>query len=113
MNRVANWCFGSMPAVGFGGACLAAVDSNAILAWTAAGIAATGLVVQGILSWYRQARDTKRTEDQADLKTNLESIRLLSRLQLELEHRITRAELSVVELGHRIETVNVESGGKT
>ena len=105
MNRLANWCFGSMPAVGFGGACLAAADSNAVLAWTAAGIAAAGLVVQGVLSWYRQARDAKRTEDKADLKTNLESIRLLNRMQLDLEHRITRAELAAVKLGKQIELV--------
>jgi hypothetical protein len=105
MNRISNWCFGSMPAAGFGGSLLAAMDRNAFMAWTAAGVGAAGLVVQGILSWYRQARDLKRAEDDADRFNAIENLRLIGKAQLELEHRITRADLAIVELAQRIESV--------
>ena len=94
-----------MPAAGFGGSLLAAIDRNAFMAWTAAGVGAVGLIVQGVLSWYRQARDLKRLEDEADRSTNLESMRVLGKVQIELERRITRADLAIVELGKQIESV--------
>ena len=105
MYRLSNWFAGSLPAVGFGGSLLAAMDRNAFMAWTAAGVGAAGLIVQGVLSWYRQARDLKRLEDEADRSTNLESMRVLGKVQIELEQRISRAEQATVELGQRIESV--------
>lgn len=105
MHRVANWFAGSMPAAGFGGSLLAAIDKNAFMAWTAAGVGAAGLIVQGILSWYRQARDLKRVEDEADRSTNLQSMVVFNRVQKDLQDRIVKAEHDVIELAQRIESV--------
>jgi hypothetical protein len=105
MQRLANWCFGSLPAVGFGASVLAVMDRNAFSAWVAAGVTATGLIVQGVLSWYRQARDLKRSEDAADSSRALESIQLLGRVQMELEARLAKGELDITELAGRVESV--------
>ena len=61
--------------------------------------------MQGILSWYRQARDLKRVEDEADRTTNLQSMLLLGKVQMELQDRIAKAEHDVIELAQRIESV--------
>jgi len=105
MQRVVNWCAGSMPAMGFGGSFFAAMERNAFMAWTAAGVGAAGLIVQGILSWYRQAREARRIEDEKDHLAELEVVRLLGKVQLELEARIIKSEHDILELVRRIDCV--------
>jgi len=97
-----------MPAIGFGSSLLAAMDRNAFMAWTGAAVGATGLIVQGILSWYRQAREAKRREDEADRASNVdlfrnrETTRLLKQVQHDIDARISKSERDILELVERL-----------
>ena len=97
-----------MPAIGFGGSVLAAMDRNAFMAWTGAAVGAMGLIVQGILSWYRQAREAKRHEDEADRASNLdisrsiETARLLKQIQHDIDARISKSEHDIIVLVERL-----------
>ena len=97
--------FAVMPAIGLGGSILAAVDRNAILAWTGAGVAAAGIVLQQAIHFYHQAREARREENTKDHAAELEVVRLLGTVQRELESRIMKSEHDIIELTRQIDAV--------
>src|SRR5271166_4787501 len=93
-----------------GVATLAAFSGDQLLTWSAAAVAlSSGFLTAGIAG-YHKLREAARQENIADRAADLESIRAMARIQIELEQRIVNIEKTAGELVKTLETRKTEFG---
>jgi len=92
-------------AAGGAGGVVGALTHDQILTWTGATIAVGSAVLSAAVAAYHKLREARRDEDAADRKIQLDDIRALTRVQVELEIRITQAESRLNEVKTMIDRV--------
>jgi len=81
-----------------GVATLAAFNSDQLLTWSAVTVAISSAILTAGVAGYHKLREAARQENIADRAADLESIRAMARVQLELEARIVNIEKTAAEL---------------
>ncbi len=94
-----------LAAAGGAGGVVGALTHDQILTWTGATIAVGSAVLSAAVAAYHKLREARRDEDAADRKIQLDDIRALTRVQVELEIRICQAESRLNEVETMIDRV--------
>jgi hypothetical protein len=92
-------------AAGGAGGVVGALTHDQILTWTGATIAVGSAILSAAVAAYHKLREARRDEDAADRKIQLDDIRALTRVQVELEIRISQAETRLEEVKYLIDRV--------
>ncbi len=85
-------------AAGGAGGVVGAFTHDQILTWTGATIAVGSAVLSATVAAYHKLREARRDEDAADRKVQLDYVRTLTRVQVDLEIRISQAETRLKEV---------------
>ena len=93
-----------------GGAVLSAFSSDQLFTWSAVAVAISSAILTAGLAGYHKLREAARQENIADRAADLESIRAMARIQIELEQRIVTIEKTAGELVKTLETRRTEFG---
>lgn len=104
----ARWLH-TISGLGLGGSLLGAVDHDAAVAWLGAGVAGVGFVLSAVLSWYHKLREAARLENAADRRAQLEDVRAMARVQIELEQRTCDIEQRANQTLARVAAAEVRS----
>lgn len=92
MNRVTMSLASGVGAVS---AVLGALSNDEIVTWAGVAIAVGSAAGSVLLSGYAKLRDSIRTADHLDRQAVIQDIQALTRVQTELEDRITKAEINL------------------
>jgi len=92
-------------AAGGAGGVVGALTHDQILTWTGATIAVGSAVLSAAVAAYHKLREARRDEDAADRKVLLDDIRAMTRVQVELELRISNSEIRLNEVEILIDRV--------
>ncbi|MGC8640027.1 MAG: hypothetical protein ACP5XB_09150 [Isosphaeraceae bacterium] len=92
-------------AAGAGGGVAGAISHDQILTWSGAAVAVGSALVTAAVAAYHKYREARRDEDTKDRRSQLEDIRKLTRVQADLESRISRSETAVTSLSDLVERV--------
>src|SRR5208283_4698610 len=92
-------------AAGGAGGVVGALTHDQVLTWTGATIALGSAVLSAAVAAYHKLREARRDEDTADRKALLDDIRAMTRVQVELELRISHAETRLNEVEILIDRV--------
>lgn len=90
---------------GGAGGVLGAITHDQFLTWCGAIAAASSAFISLGLSAYHRLRDAQRTEAAADRAAQLDDIRAMTRVQIELERRIDSTESRLTGLDGQLERV--------
>ena len=93
-----------------GGAVLSAFSSDQLFTWSAVAVAISSAILTAGLAGYHKLREAARQENIADRAADLESIRAMARIQIELEQRIVNIEKTAGELVETLATRKAEFG---
>src|SRR5271157_1822396 len=93
-----------------GVATLAAFNSDQLLTWSAVTVAISSAILTAGVAGYHKLREAARQENIADRAADLESIRAMARVQLELETRIVNIEKTAGELIETLAARKAEFG---
>ncbi len=92
-------------AAGGAGGVVGVLTHDQILTWTGATIAVGSAVLSAAVAAYHKLREARRDEDAADRKVLLDDIRAMTRVQVELELRISNSEIRLNEVEILIDRV--------
>jgi hypothetical protein len=92
-------------AAGGAGGVVGALTHDQVLTWTGATIAVGSAVLSAAVAAYHKLREARRDVDAADRKALLDDIRAMTRVQVELELRISHAETRLEEVKILIDRV--------
>src|SRR5208282_4496155 len=84
--------------VATGSAIFGAFTSDQLFTWSAVAIAISSACITAGLAGYHRLREAARQENIADRAADLESIRAMARIQIELENRVATIEKTANEL---------------
>ncbi len=87
-----------LAAAGGAGGVVGALTHDQILTWTGATIAVGSALLSAAVATYHKLREARRDEDAADRKIQIDDIRALTRVQVELDMRIGQAESRLNEV---------------
>src|SRR5271166_5751965 len=91
-----------------GGAVLSAFSSDQLFTWSAVAVAISSAIITAGLAGYHKLREAARQENIADRAADLESIRAMARIQIELENRVATIEKTANELAGTLLTRKTE-----
>jgi hypothetical protein len=94
-----------MSGIGFGSSLIAAFDHNMFMVWIGAGVSGFGFIMTTILNSYHKFREVRRSEDEADRRSEEQANVLMMMRQRELEMRVSKTEQDAVELAARLECI--------
>ena len=80
------------------GAIFGAINSDQLLTWSAVIVAISSAILTASVAGYHKLREAARLENQADRAADLESLRAIKRLQIELEQRVASIEQTANEV---------------
>lgn len=82
---------------------VAAVDQNAVAAWSAVVFASGGVAANMLLSKYRELREVRRQQDSADREALVSSIRDRILAEIELANKVTQNSARLDEIKRGME----------
>src|SRR5208282_3183910 len=81
-----------------GSAIFGVFTSDQLFTWSAVAVAISSACITAGLAGYHRLREAARQENIADRAADLESIRAMARIQIELENRVANIEKTANEL---------------
>ena len=91
-----------------GGAVVGAFAGDELLTWSAVTMAISSAILTAGVAGYHKLREAARQESIADRAADLEAIRAMARIQIELEARIVQIEKTAGELVKTLATRKTE-----
>jgi hypothetical protein len=87
------------------GGVVGAATHDEVLTWCGVALAVCSAILSTAIAGYHRIRDARRTEDAADRQAQLDDIRALTRVQIELERRIDSTETRLATVDGQLERV--------
>lgn len=95
--------------VGTGGAVCGAISNDQLFTWSAVAVAISSAFITAGLAGYHRLREAARQENVADRAADLESIRVMARVQIEIESRVNIIEEKANKVIERIGLIEAKA----